>query len=178
MVIRKAVIDDLPSVGRIYDEVHEMEEAGLQTIGWVRGVYPTLETARKALEREDLFVLEDDVSHGIAAAAIINQVQVDVYALGAWEYAAKDNEVAVLHTLVVSPGMSGKGLGREFVRFYEAYAADRGWYELRIDTNSRNEKARRMYRRLGYREVGIVPTVFNGIEGVNLVLLEKNIRRV
>ena len=32
-----------------------------------------------------------------------------------------------------------------------------------------------MYRKLGYREVGQVPTVFNGIDGVMLVLLEKSL---
>ena len=30
-------------------------------------------------------------------------------------------------------------------------------------------------RPAGYREIGIVPTVFNGIPGVGLVLLEKNL---
>lgn len=30
-----------------------------------------------------------------------------------------------------------------------------------------------MYVKLGYKEIGIVPTVFNGIPGVGLVLLEK-----
>ena len=44
-----------------------------------------------------------------------------------------------------------------------------------MDTNERNEKARAMYRKLGYREAGIIPTVFNGIPGVGLVLLEKRI---
>lgn len=32
-----------------------------------------------------------------------------------------------------------------------------------------------MYASLGYKEVGIVPVVFNGIDGVNLVLLEKEL---
>ena len=30
-----------------------------------------------------------------------------------------------------------------------------------------------MYKALGYREIGIVDTTFNGIAGVKLVLLEK-----
>ena len=30
-----------------------------------------------------------------------------------------------------------------------------------------------MYKKLGYREIAVVPTVFNGIPDVNLVLLEK-----
>ena len=33
--------------------------------------------------------------------------------------------------------------------------------------------ARAMYKKHGYTEIGIVPTVFNGIEDVQLVLLEK-----
>ena len=42
-----------------------------------------------------------------------------------------------------------------------------------MDTNERNARARAMYKKLGYREIGVIPTVFNGIAGVNLVLLEK-----
>ena len=45
---------------------------------------------------------------------------------------------------------------------------------FRIDTNARNTAARAMYRKLGYKEIGTVPTTFNGIPGVDLVLLEKN----
>ena len=44
---------------------------------------------------------------------------------------------------------------------------------LRLDTNVKNVRARRMYKTLGYREIGIADTTFNGIAGVNLVLLEK-----
>ncbi|KXB66199.1 hypothetical protein HMPREF1863_01148 [Aedoeadaptatus coxii] len=44
---------------------------------------------------------------------------------------------------------------------------------MRLDTNAKNVRARRMYKTLGYREIGIVDTTFNGIPGVELVLLEK-----
>ena len=40
------------------------------------------------------------------------------------------------------------------------------------DLNS-NMAARAMYRKMGYKEIGIVPTTFNGTAGVDLVLLEK-----
>ena len=36
-----------------------------------------------------------------------------------------------------------------------------------------NMTARAMYKKLGYKEIGIVPTVFNSIPDVQLVLLEK-----
>ena len=59
----------------------------------------------------------------------------------------------------------------------EKYAEEIGCLELRIDTNAVNVVARRIYKKRGYTEVGIVPTEFNGIAGVNLVLLEKYIGR-
>ena len=173
-MIRKASPDDLRAISDIYDEIHSREEQGLTSIGWIRGIYPTEETARNAIECGELFV--ETVDGRVIGAAIINQKQVDVYSEGNWQYPAQDNnEVMVLHTLVISPSESGKGYGRKFVGFYEQYALSKGCHYLRMDTNARNEAARAMYRKLGYREIGIVPTVFNGIEGVQLVLLEKKI---
>ena len=173
IMIRKASTNDLKAVADIYDEIHSREEQGLTSIGWIRGTYPTEETARNAIECGELFVETEDGR--VIGAAIINQKQVDVYSEGNWQYPAQDNEVMVLHTLVISPSESGKGYGRKFVGFYEQYALSNGCHYLRMDTNARNKAARAMYRKLGYREIGIVPTVFNGIEGVQLVLLEKKI---
>lgn len=173
MLIRKARRADLDAVEKLYEEIHDAEESGSQTIGWIRGVYPVRTTAETALERDDLFVLV--CGDRIRGAAIINHVQVDVYALGNWQYPAPDDEICVLHTLVISPGASGQGLGKAFVRYYEDYAFARGCRELRMDTNERNTAARSMYRKLGYREIGVVPTVFNGIPDVRLVLLEKHL---
>ena len=82
----------------------------------------------------------------------------------------------VLHALVISPEESGKGYGRAFVAFYEQYARESGCPYLRMDTNVKNARARAMYHKLGYDEIGVVPCVFNGIEGVQLVLLEKQLK--
>ena len=125
------------------------------------------------MKRSDLFVLEYDEI--VSGAGMINKIQVDVYLEAPWEYDAKDDKICVLHTLVISPRVSGKGLGTKFVRFYEEYAKEHGCSELRLDTNERNKAARAMYAKLGYKEISIEPTTFNGIPGVNLVLLEKTI---
>lgn len=171
MPIRKALPADIPAVAAIYEAIHTAEEAGLATIGWVRGVYPTEQTASAALARDDLFVLVD--GGRIAGAAIINQSQCDGYETAQWQYPADDSEIMVLHTLVIDPAAAHRGYGRAFVGFYEEYARAQGCRYLRMDTNVKNARARAMYQKLGYQEIGIIPTTFNGIEGVNLVLLEK-----
>ncbi len=174
ITIRKARETDIPAIAGIYDRILAKEEAGGATIGWVRGVYPTEDFARKALAARDLFVLEDGVK--ICATARINQVQVPEYRNADWRYAdVPENEIMVLHTLVVDPQIAGHGYGRAFVSFYEQYAKEHGCPYLRMDTNIINTAARRFYAKLGFRESGIVGCTFNGIPGVQLVCLEKKL---
>lgn len=186
MNFRKATSLDLRAIGDIYSRIHDHEEAGLLSTGWIRGIYPTPDTAQAALDRGDLYVLVEanpaeagaagaNPAETIVAAGVINQVQLPEYGEADWQLAAHEDEVLVLHALTVDPRASGHGYGRAFVAFYEDLAQGQGMKALRMDTNALNQRARALYRKLGYREVGQIPTVFNGIEGVMLVLLEKSL---
>ena len=170
---RKATQQDIIRIEEIYLENHIAEEQGNAVIGWNRNIYPTRRTAENALVRGDLFVCEDEA--GVMGTAIINQEQVDVYEQGNWQFPASDGEIMVLHTLVISTKANGKGYGTLFVSFYEQYALKNGCRYLRMDTNERNQKARALYAKLGYFEIGIVPCVFHTMTGINMVLLEKKL---
>ena len=139
--IRKALASDLDAVAAIYDRVHDAQDSGQLTTGWIRGVYPTRATAQAALDRYDV----------------------------------PASDVMVLHALVIDPAIRGRGLGRAFLAYYEGFALSHGCCSLRIDTNARNANARAFYKKLGYWEVAAAPCTFNGIPGVDLVLLEKRI---
>lgn len=173
MKFRKAYTGDVAAIIQIYEHTHDEEEAGNTTVGWKRGIYPTLKTAEASLDRGDMYVAE--IGGKVVATGIINQEQVDVYADCDWKYKAPDDKVAVLHTLAVDPGVKGRGVGPGFVGYYERLAKEWGCEVLRIDTNETNTAARAMYKKLGYIESGIVPTVFNGLKDINLVLLEKKL---
>jgi GNAT superfamily N-acetyltransferase len=173
-MIRLATHNDIEVVTAIYDHIHKMEAEGLVRIGWNPSFYPVRTTAEEAIQRGDLFVFEQEGI--IMASAIINRTQVPVYATGQWAFPAADDEVMVLHTLTVDPACGGRGIGRQFVAFYEDYALREGCPILRLDTNAVNSIARKMYPSLGYREAGIVPCIFNGIPNVQLVLFEKSLR--
>ena len=101
MIIRKGTQADLASVEQLYNDIHTAEETGQQTIGWIRGVYPTRATAQAALDANDLFVLED--AGEILGAARINKAQVDSYAEGAWEFSARDELLNTIEGTVPAP---------------------------------------------------------------------------
>ena len=99
-MIRKGIEQDIPHIAAIYENIHDNEECGKSTVGWIRGVYPTADTARAALDADDLFVMEE--GGAVVAAARINRIQVPVYADVPWRYPdVPDEQVMVLHTLVV-----------------------------------------------------------------------------
>lgn len=170
-MFRKATAADIDAIAALYERIHTEEEAGRCSTGWLRGVYPTGQTARTAVALGDMFV--DEREGAILACGRINREQVDVYAHVPWRCEAAPEQVMVLHTLVVEPAAKGKGLGSAFVAFYEEYAMKNDCPCLRIDTNERNLRARALYKRLGYREAAVMPCQFNGIPGVGLVCLEK-----
>lgn len=173
-MIRKALENEIQAVACIYDNIHDRTDSAAGKTGWIKGIYPTYDTARKAFLQDELFVLEND-SGKIVAAARINQSQEPSYKQANWLFDASDEKVMVLHTLVVDPKESGRGYGREFIAFYEDYARANGAEVLRMDTNEINTPARMLYKRLGYREAGIIPCDFNGLRNIMLVCLEKKL---
>lgn len=172
-MFRKAELRDLDAIAAIYDRIHDNEEAGKTTIGWVRSIYPTRATALSSIQIGDMYVEEADGV--IVAAAKINQEQVPEYANAHWQWEAPEDKILVLHTLVVDPEQGRGGYGKAFVAFYEDLAREMGCPYLRMDTNERNTIARQLYKGLGYHEVGFVDCKFNGIPGVRLVCLEKKV---
>ena len=176
-LIRKATPADITAVATIFERIHTAEESGIAFIGWIRGIYPEQKTAEDALLREDLFIQTASCQNRetVVGTAILNQVQVPEYKEAPWRYQVPDNQIMVMHTLVIDPQVKGHGYGREFAQFYEQYALQNGCHYLRIDTNAKNHSARAFYKKLGYEEIAIVPCEFNGIPDVNLVLLEKKI---
>ena len=73
----------------------------------------------------------------------------------------------------MDPDSQNKGLGKEFVKFYETMGRQMGYKVLRIDTQVKNFSARSFYPKFGFTEAGIVNSEFNGLGTVDLMLYEK-----
>lgn len=170
---RPATERDIDAISAIYQEIHAAEAEGKACAGWQAGVYPVRATAEAALRRGDLFALTDGDT--VVGAAIINHVQMPAYAQIHWTRDAKEEEVMVLHTLVISPRLARRGYGTAAVAFYEDWARKNGCLCLRMDTNIHNVTARALYRKLGYREMEVVDCPFNGIASIPLLMLEKTL---
>jgi len=160
-MIRRALETDLSAVADIYSEVLSADESRPHSYtNWQRGKYPTMDTARGSFEAGTLWVGEE--AGELYAAVILNDIQLPEYDNIPWQFRAERDEVAVIHTLVVSPRYSGRGKARELVAFCEEESRRRGWTVMRLDTYEGNHPANAMYPRLGYRLAGGTEFFFQG----------------
>lgn len=171
ITFRKATPDDLDALLALYDRVFTAEEAGLTSVGWVRGIYPTRQTLEDALLRDDLFLEEAD--DALVGAAVFNKLQSDYYAPAPWQIDARPDEVMVMHTFAIDPTFRRRGYARAMLDFYERHARKEGCRTLRIDTNERNSGALALYASAGFQRITIHPHCFEGLPEIRLQLLEK-----
>lgn len=147
-MIRPAEITDLDSIEDAYHEhfVHERQH-GAYTV-FREGVYPTRKDAEKAFTENALFVYEENGS--ILGSIILNDVQPEEYIKIDWPSRAADNQVKVIHLLMVRPSAAGKGIGSALINFVSGLAKQQSCTAIRLDTGAQNTPAAALYKKLGF----------------------------
>lgn len=172
-MIRKAVSADLPAISAIYEAILDREEQGPVYTNWQRGKYPTVDTARGALDAGTLYVGEDG---GVLWGVVnLNGEQLPEYDAIPWSIPAEREQVGVIHTLCIHPAQSGKGLARQMVAFCEEESRRLGKTVIRLDTWEGNLPANRLYPSLGYRYAGAAEFFFMGFIHEILNCYEKSL---
>lgn len=149
MILREAVISDLDSIEKIYQEhfAHE-KKYGAYTI-FQEGVYPTRKIAETALQNGALHIYEE---HGIILGSIISDgQQPDEYKKIDWPSKASDDKVKVIHLIIVKPSVYGKGVGSALVNYIIDNAKKQSYMAIRLDTGEQNIPAASLYKKLGFQ---------------------------
>ena len=171
-MIRPATAADLPAVSAIYDAILIREETtGPVYTNWQRGKYPTVHTARAALEAGFLYVGEEDGA--LWGVVTLNALQLPEYDEIPWTVPADRDRVGVIHTLCIHPDAAGQGRARQLVTFCEAECRRLGRTVMRLDTWEGNRPANAMYPALGYRFAGSAEFFFQGFIRETLNCYEK-----
>jgi ribosomal protein S18 acetylase RimI-like enzyme len=71
---------------------------------------------------------------------------------------------AHLNLLAVYPSYRRAGVGRHIVEWLEASARVAGVFSVNLEVRMSRNDARAFYQRLGYRDTGIMPGYYRGIE--------------
>ena len=120
---------------------------------WEYGVYPTDALLREHIDNGDLYYMERNGV--ILSALVLLPYQEENYAWeNPWGAALEDDQVATVHMLGVNPEMLGQGIARRSVEAAIQKAREMGKKAVRLDAFSCNLPAQKLYRSMGFAEVG------------------------
>jgi len=138
--VRIAQQNDIPFITKIYNEGIEDRIATLETR--LRTEEEMLDWLNNRSEKHKVLVIEDENNtvHGWASLNVFNSrccysgvVDISIY---------------------ISRIMRGKGLGKQLLRSLIQTAKDEGFHKLVLSTFKFNEAGQKLYKSVGFREVG------------------------
>lgn len=73
-----------------------------------------------------------------------------------WGYEPRADERAFLYTLLVLPAFRGRGIGGRALELLDGELRARGIQSIGLHVYAFNERAVRLYRRLGYQDISLI----------------------
>jgi GNAT superfamily N-acetyltransferase len=143
MLIRKAILNDVPEIMRLVGGVVPVMNAS-GNFQW-DSTYPNEAVFERDIALQQLWVVE--VDNEIAGISAITMDQEPEYANVGWDIT---EEAVVTHRLAVSPQHQRKGIAAALLIAAEQEATRRGIAVLRVDTNSANQATQRLFPKAGY----------------------------
>jgi L-amino acid N-acyltransferase YncA len=164
LVVRPAAPADLETIRRIYNEGIEDRVA-------------TLDTEPKSRAEIEQWWAAHDGRFAVLVAT-------DAGAMLGWaslnRYSARCAHAAIVDLSVyISRSHRGRGVGSALLRALESHAMAAGFHKIVLHALDDNEHGKRLYRRCGFREVGVFREhgIVDG-RRVDVVLMEKLLRTV
>lgn len=147
-MIRKANTSDLDTIKTLTEACAKaMQEKGI--FQW-NEFYPSRERLLLDVEREELFVLEEQ--EGILGIVVVTPVMDEEYLPVDW-LTQGDNNIYI-HRLATHPSVWGKGYGQKLMDYAENFAAEKQYQSVRLDTFSQNKRNQKFYESRGYKRLG------------------------
>lgn len=152
-MFKRAESRDIERIENFYryvsDNTENMEKYGK----WSYGKHPTDDMIEGYINNGNMYFAEENGV--IIAAAAVTFFQNEDYHPVKWNAVAKDDEVAVIHILCISPDKQGCGLGKKIVGEIIDSAKKQRMKAVRLDALSCNTPAHRLYENSGFTKCGI-----------------------
>lgn len=148
-MIRQANITDLDDIEEGYCEHFAYERKNGAYTVFQKDIYPTRKDADTAIKDGALYVFEENGM--ILGSIILNGQQPEEYKRITWPSRASDENVNVIHLLMVRPCAAGKGIGSALVSYVMDIAKQHACTAVRLDTGKQNIPAVSLYQKLGFQ---------------------------
>lgn len=162
--VRRAKTDDLEAVTDFY---HEMIDAMAGTdfdVLWVRDEHPTDEFIAEAIADGRLFIgtVDDEIACGLA----VDQDPAPGFENVPWQVDVPVEDTWIVHIVATLPAHHGKGYAGQLIKGALDAAKEAGIKSVRLDTFDHNARARRLYEKAGFTDLGAYPVWYEYLDTI------------
>lgn len=163
IMVRIATENDIDYIEHLYNDLNDYLAMHENYPRWKKGVYPIREHAEEALTEGNLHVAVIDGK--IAGTVVYSNEQEEAYRSANWQIKF-DVPVIIISKLAVLPEFFGCGVGKALLDYAELIGRKKDAKAIRLDTYEENLPAVRLYKKCGYKYIGLVDLGLEEIYGL------------
>lgn len=154
IVIELGTENDIDCLEKMYDDLNDYLEKGINYPGWKKGIYPTREEAEKGVSEGYLYVAK--VKGQLAGSIVLNHQPEEAYSEVDWSFDTDYSDVIVIHTFAIHPNYMKRGIGKALMDYAINHAVMEKMRSIRLDVYENNTPAINLYLKSGFQYAGTV----------------------
>lgn len=150
--------NDIDELEKLYDDLNDYLEEGINYPGWIKVMYPIRQNAIDGIKEGNLFVAKHNGK--IVGSFILSHKPEQAYYGAKWGFESDYSDVYVIYTFVVHPKYLKCGVGKALMDFSVEYGIKSKAKSIRLDVYEKNMPAIRLYEKCGFKYIDTVDLGF------------------
>lgn len=147
-------INDVNELEKLYNDLNDYLENGINYPGWIKGIYPVKENAIDGINSNSLYVAKHNGK--IVGSIILKHKPEPGYSKTKWLFESDYSDVFVIYTFAVHPDFLRCGVGKALMEFSFKYSISLKAKSIRLDVYEGNMPAIKFYEKLGFEYIDTV----------------------
>mgnify|MGYP004476088787 FL=1 len=168
--LKEVSIKDLDQIRALYWRLLDSSPKYGQILQWKKNIYPNDDDWNSYIVKGEMYLILKDVD--VIGAVAVTNAQSKEYRKIHWKVKADDQDVAVVHLLMVLPEYQGDGAATAALDEIIKLAADKKKKAVRLDAIGTNVPAQKLYEKYGFANCGTAQEYYESTGETEFVFYE------
>lgn len=167
---KKVSIRDLDQIRTLYWRLLDSSPEYGRILQWKKNIYPNDNDWNNYIVNDEMYLILDNIN--VIGAVAVTNAQSKEYRKIHWRVKANDQEVAVVHLLMILPEYQGGGAATAALDEIIKLATDKQKRVVRLDAIGTNVPAQKLYEKYGFVNCGTAQEYYESTGEMEFVFYE------
>ena len=168
--LKEATIRDLDQIRALYWRLLDSSSEYGRILQWKKNIYPNDNDWNNYILNDEMYLILEDMN--VIGAVAVTNAQSKEYRKIQWKVKADDQEVAVVHLLMILPEYQGGGAATAALDEIIRLATGKQKRVVRLDAVGTNVPAQKLYEKYGFVNCGTAQEYYESTGETKFVFYE------